>query len=186
MHRNLCLTFNTWRCASVCRFCLLTGSNTWTLFCLISLNCLLIKLVSVRKSEQASAHLLYRAKWKNIPRLCWLLWRWCHVVFGCESVWAPRGKHEPVLHELPWFHRLCSSAVRAEAFYWPETWGVGQAVIYPQCSAAVWRKLLLKRDRAVLTATSAGHNPQCLSVWRLRFGIKVKSPFRKWRQFLSF
>lgn len=69
----------------------------------------------------------------------------------------------------------------SRGFYWPETWGVGQAVIYPWCSTTVWGKILLKRYRPLLTAAS-DQNPQCLSVERhVRFGIKVDSPFLKWR-----
>lgn len=47
----------------------------------------------------------------------------------------------------------------SRGFYWPKTWGVGQAVIYPWCSTTVWGKILLKRYRPLLTATSAGPEP---------------------------
>lgn len=47
----------------------------------------------------------------------------------------------------------------SRGFYWPETWGVGQAVIYPWCSTTVWGKILLKRYRPLLTVASAGPEP---------------------------
>lgn len=47
----------------------------------------------------------------------------------------------------------------SRGFYWPKTWGVGQAVIYPWCSTTVWGKILLKRYRPLLTATSARPEP---------------------------